>query len=60
MISERVDQTDAGEGDELRLLFAPARQRGGPFAGAVESVDLLAGGNHAAIDDSGDDHRQLA
>ncbi len=55
-----MDQTAAGEGDELRLGIAPRRQRRRPFAAAVEGEDLLATGDDAAIDQAGEEWRQSA
>ena len=54
-----MHQADAGEGDHLGLLLAPLRQGGGPLAGAVERVHLLTGLDHAAIDQTRHEGRQL-
>ena len=43
----------------MRLLRAPCRERRGPFAGPVEGVHPLAAADDAAIDQPGDDRRQL-
>ena len=55
-----VDQAAPGEGDQVGLALAPARQRGGPLLGAPHLVRVLAGEDHAAVDDPGDDRRELA
>ncbi len=55
-----VEQTLAGEADELGLLAAPPRQRGRPLASPAQLVDLLAALEHAAVDETGDDGRQLS
>jgi hypothetical protein len=55
-----VNQALAGEGDQVRLLVAPGRQRGSPFVGAAPLQDLLAGIDHRAVHRPGDGGRQLA
>jgi hypothetical protein len=55
-----VDQALAAEGDHVRLLAAPGRQRGGPLLGAAPFGDLLAGIDHRAVHGAGDRGRQLA
>ena len=55
-----VDEAAAGERDEVLLLLAPARQRGGPLLRAAQLVELLAAVDHAAVDEAGGDRRQLA
>ena len=55
-----VDQTAAGERQQVGLPFAPARQGGGPFPGAAHLVSVLAGEDHAAVDDARDDRIELA
>jgi hypothetical protein len=55
-----VDQTLAGEGDHVRLLAPPCRQRLGPLLSAAQLGDLMAELDHAAVDGAGDDGRQLA
>ncbi len=55
-----MDQAARAERDQLRLRLAPAGQRGRPLARAIVRIRLLAAGDGAAIDDAGDDRRQLA
>ena len=52
-------EAGAGERHEVRLLLAPPSQRRRPLAGAARLVRLLAGVDQAAIDEPGDDRRQL-
>jgi hypothetical protein len=54
-----MHEARGSEGDHLGLLRAPLHQRGGPLAGTVQRVRLLAGFDHAAIDQAGHDGRQL-
>ena len=49
----------ARERDQLRLSVAPAGQRVGPLLGAPQLERLLAARDHAAVDDAGDDRRDL-
>ena len=51
-----MDQAPAGEGDHVRLLAAPGRQRLGPLVGAPPLQDLLAALQHRAVDRA-DHHR---
>jgi hypothetical protein len=55
-----VDQALAGEGDHVRLLAAPGRQRGGPLVGAAPLQDFLAGVDHRAVHGAGKGWRHLA
>ncbi len=55
-----MNETGAGEGHHLGLLLAPPGQRGGPLAGTAQRVYLLAGLDHAAIDQTRHDGRQLS
>ena len=55
-----MNEAGPGEGDELGLGIAPRRERRGPFAGTIECVDLVAGGDHGAIDDPGHNRGKLA
>ena len=55
-----VDEAVSGEHAELRMSLAPAAQRRGPLAHAVERIDAVAARDRAAVDDAGDDRRQLA
>ena len=55
-----MDQAASREGDEVGLALAPAREGGGPLPGAADLVGVLAGEDHAAIDDAGDDRGELA
>ena len=50
----------AREREHLMLLLAPARERGRPLARPVERVDLPAGVDDAAVEETGDDGRQLS
>lgn len=50
----------AGESDHLRLPRTPLLQRGGPLAGTVQRVHLLAGIDDAAIEETRDERRQFA
>ena len=54
-----VHEAAPGEGDHLRLKRPPVRERPRPLARAPHLVDLLAREDHAAVDDPGDDRRQL-
>jgi hypothetical protein len=55
-----VDEACAREGDQLRLPGAPLGQGGCPFARAIEGVDLLAGLDHAAVDQASHDRREFS
>jgi hypothetical protein len=55
-----MDVTPPRERDQIWLPLTPARQRCGPFSRAAELVDVLAGHDHAAVDDSRRDRRELA
>ena len=55
-----VHEATAREGHGIGLLLAPAGQGRRPLAGAAQLVDLLAGRDHAAVDEAGGDRRQLA
>ena len=55
-----VDQAPAAEGDQVRLPLAPLRQNRRPFPGPADLERRLTGEDHAAVDDAGDDRRQLA
>ena len=54
-----VHEAAAGEGDHLRLLRPPVRERSRPLARAAHLVHLLAREDHPAVDDPGDDRREL-
>src|SRR5512132_3239701 len=54
-----MDQALPGEGDELRLFPAPPVERCCPFARAIEREALLARRDRVAVDQPGDDRRQL-
>ena len=54
-----MHQTPAAEGHHLRLLLAPPCQGGGPLLGAAQRIHLLTAHDHAAINNTGDDGRQL-
>ena len=60
MISERWMRHASGEGHELRLRLTPPAERSRPFARAIERVALLAGRDDAAVDQTGDERRELA
>ena len=55
-----MNQTGAGEADHVGLLLAPARQGRRPLLGAPRLVRGLTARDHAAIDETVDDRRQLA
>ena len=55
-----MHQADGVERHHLGLLVAQPRERGGPFAGATQGIDLLAGVDHAAVHQPRHDRRQLA
>ena len=59
-ISERWIRHCSGERHELRLSLAPSAERSRPFARAIERVALLAGRDDAAVDQPGDERRELA
>ena len=54
-----MHETRAAERDHFRLLFAHARKRAGPLAGAAQRIHLSAGIDHAAVHQSRHDGRQL-
>ena len=45
--------------DQVRLAFAPPAERGSPLLCPTDLVDLLAGEDHTAIHEPGDDRREL-
>ena len=55
-----VDEAATGEGNQVGLALAPARERGRPLLRAANLVGVLAGEDHAAVDDPGDDRGELA
>ena len=55
-----VDEAPSGERDEVRLALAPPAESRGPLPGAADLVHLLAREDHAAVDETGDDRRELA
>ena len=55
-----MGQAAAGERHQVRLALAPARQGGRPLLRASNLVGVLAGEDHAAVDDPGDDRGELA
>ena len=55
-----VSETAAGERDQLRLRFTPARERLGPLLRAARFERLLAGRDHAAVDDTCEERRDLS
>lgn len=54
-----MHEAAAGERDEVGLLLAPACQDGRPLLRATQLVNLLARQDHAAVDDSRHDRREL-
>ena len=50
----------AREGDHLRLLLTPTRQRISPLTGATWLERLFAARNHAAVDDAAQHRRHLS
>ena len=54
-----MDEAASGEGDEIALLVDPLCQRKGPLACASDLKDLLAGEDHAAVDDADDEWGQI-
>jgi hypothetical protein len=54
-----VHQASAGEGHHVGLLLAPPCQGSGPLLGAARLVELLTIRDHAAIDETRDDGRQV-
>ena len=54
-----MGEAAAAEGHHLGLPLAPARERVGPLLGPAQVVGLLAPRDDAAVDDAGDDRRQL-
>src|SRR5581483_6070592 len=57
---DAVHEARAAIGHDVRLRFAPARQRGGPLAGAADVEHLVAGLEDAAVDLAGHDRRHFA
>ncbi len=55
-----VHQALTAVGHQVRLRGAPVAQRAGPLTGPAQVEDLLAGLDHGAVDDAGDDRGQLA
>ena len=55
-----VDEAETVVGDHLGLALAPPRQRLGPLPGVAELVGVATEGDRVAVDDPGDDRRQLA
>ncbi len=55
-----VHEAAAGEGKQVGLPLPPARQGVRPLLGPPDLVDLLAGEDHAAVDDTGDDRMHLS
>ena len=54
-----MNEAAAGERHQVGLLLPPAPESGRPLAGPAHVVDLLAGHDHAAVHDSGDDRGEL-
>ena len=55
-----MHQADAGVRDHVGLAVTPLGQGIGPLAGAAHLVHLLTERDRVAVDDAGDDRRQLA
>ena len=55
-----VDQAEAIVGDHLGLALTPPRQRLGPLPRMAELAGVKTEGDRVAVDDPGDDRRQLA
>ena len=55
-----MDKAVAAERNEVGLRFAPARERGRPLPRATQIEDLLAEGDHLAVDDPREHRRHLA
>jgi len=55
-----MHQAAAGEGDQVGLALAPAGKSDSPLLGAAKLVGVLAGQDHAAVDDPGGDRGELA
>ena len=55
-----MNQTGPLKGHRHRLALAPDGERGRPLARALDRVDALAARDHAAIDEAGEDRRELA
>ena len=55
-----MHQADAGVRDHVGLAVTPLGQRIGPLAGAAHVVRVLTERDRVAVDDAGDDRRQLA
>ncbi len=53
-------EAGAGKGRGIGLLGAPPRERRRPLAGARQRVDLVAGLEHAAVHETGEEGRELA
>ena len=54
-----MDEAAPGEGDHVRLLPAPAVERQRPLTRAAKLEDLLAREDDGAVDEAGDDRRQV-
>ena len=54
-----MNQARPLERDQPGLTRAPVGERGGPLARALDGVDALAAGDDAAIDEAGDDGRDV-
>jgi hypothetical protein len=52
-------QTEAVVGDHLGLALAPPRKRLGPLPGIAELVGVATESDRVAVDDPGDDRREL-
>ena len=55
-----MHQAAAAERNKVGLAFAPPRQRRRPLPRPTQLVRILAGEDHAAVDDAAHDRRQLA
>ena len=55
-----MNAAPAGEGDEVGLLVGPLCQRERPLPCPPDLEDLLAGEDHAAVDDPDDEGREVA
>ena len=60
MISARCTRQRPVKATRSGWRCAPGREGGRPFSGAADLVGVLAGQDHAAVDDPGDDRRELA
>jgi len=54
-----MNQAQTIVGHHVGLLLAPARQRRGPLAGAAQLVRVATERDRVAVDDAGNDRRQL-